>query len=552
MTEESELLRQYAEAGSETAFAELVRRRIDLVFSVALRQVGGDAALAEDVTQKVFADLARKSRALCRHPVLGGWLYRATQFAAGDAVRAEQRRRNREQEAAKMNEILATPGHGDEWEKLRPALDRTISELSPADRDVLVLRFFESRTFGDIGRILSLREDAARMRVDRALGRLRGRLEKLGATSSATALATALASQVGAAPAQLAAKVAFAATSGAALVGSTSLGLGIFALMNTTKLILGAVAALGLGAALFEARNLRLQQQSLDAALQQRDDLQARLSRSERSRQAAEADNAKLLEATSRLQASTAAAAQLPPTRPTHADIEARFRHAQEMAKSGDAKGALKEFLWLFDEGMRGETSYGGVRLSYLLDAIFKLGAQDPDALAALRARRDQALAQATGASEPGATMDLAAINRVLGEESKTLAFYDQMSPDDPGRRILGNSIYEQLVTTQRYTDALQTRPYKIMNMTFKAAVQAETMVASANPATVQAHHNYILNSTANNIEVLAGAGDLAHAQALTANLLGYDGSDAARAILQTHLAKAGHPELLNGPAPAQ
>ena len=113
MTEDSELLRRYAEKKSQDAFAELVRRRIGLVYAVAVRQCGGDAHLAEDVTQKVFADLARKAAELAGRPVLSGWLYRSAQFAASDVVRGERRRRAREEENHIMNDILAgEPGAG--------------------------------------------------------------------------------------------------------------------------------------------------------------------------------------------------------------------------------------------------------------------------------------------------------------------------------------------------------------------------------------------------------------------------------------------------------
>ena len=95
MTEDAELLRRYAADRSEAAFAELVQRRLDLVYSVALRQVGGDAHLAQDVTQRVFADLARKAAKLSDRTVLSGWLYRSAQFAASDVVRSERRRRAR-------------------------------------------------------------------------------------------------------------------------------------------------------------------------------------------------------------------------------------------------------------------------------------------------------------------------------------------------------------------------------------------------------------------------------------------------------------------------
>ena len=96
---DSELLRRYAENGCETAFTELVKRHLDLVYSAAMRQVGGDTHLAQDVAQTVFVDLARKAASISARSVLTGWLYTSTRYAAAKIVRAEQRRHAREQEA---------------------------------------------------------------------------------------------------------------------------------------------------------------------------------------------------------------------------------------------------------------------------------------------------------------------------------------------------------------------------------------------------------------------------------------------------------------------
>lgn len=106
MPPDSELLSLYAETGSEEAFAEVVRRHVDLVYSAALRQVNGDSHLAHDVAQAVFTDLARKATALCKREVLTGWLYTSTHFAAAKAVRAERRRRTHEQEAQDRKSVV--------------------------------------------------------------------------------------------------------------------------------------------------------------------------------------------------------------------------------------------------------------------------------------------------------------------------------------------------------------------------------------------------------------------------------------------------------------
>ena len=243
---DAELLRRYAKDKSEAAFAELVRRRVNLVYSVALRQCGGDAQLAEDVTQKVFVDLARKATTLASRAVLSGWLYRSAQFAASDVVRTERRRRVREQESHLMEAITNEAGAPADWEKLRPLLDEALAELEDADRDAVALRFLENRAFGEIGAALQLSEDGARKRVERALDKLHGALTRRGVNSTAAALALAVAQQAGiAAPAGLAASV-----TGVALA-STSAGTVVAAVifMGMTKLQLGIVGAVAIAGA---------------------------------------------------------------------------------------------------------------------------------------------------------------------------------------------------------------------------------------------------------------------------------------------------------------
>jgi RNA polymerase sigma factor (sigma-70 family) len=238
--DDSSLLRRYVDERSEAAFAELVRRHLDLVYSVALRQTNGDAALAQDVAQSVFTALARKAGELASRRVLGGWLYRTAQFTAIDFVRSESRRRARETEAHVMQLSQNESSTPTDWEKLRPALDRTIGELCDDDRDAVVLRFFEGKSFAEVGARLRLSENTARMRVERALEKMRGQLERHGVTSTAAALGLALANQTGvAAPAGLAASVTGVALAGA---GAGAGGLAMI-FMGMTKLQIGIVAA---------------------------------------------------------------------------------------------------------------------------------------------------------------------------------------------------------------------------------------------------------------------------------------------------------------------
>src|SRR3954471_12245186 len=95
-TDANELLRRFTREKSDDAFAAIVSRYVNLVYSAALRQVRG-RDLAHDVTQSVFVLLARKAKSLPHNIVLSGWLYRAAGYVASDAIRAETRRRKREE-----------------------------------------------------------------------------------------------------------------------------------------------------------------------------------------------------------------------------------------------------------------------------------------------------------------------------------------------------------------------------------------------------------------------------------------------------------------------
>jgi RNA polymerase sigma factor (sigma-70 family) len=254
MKDDATLLRSYVRDRSEGDFAELVRRHVNLVYSAALRQVNGDSHLAQDVTQLVFTDLARKASSLAGHHVLAGWLFTSTRFAAAKVVRGEQRRRRREQEAHTMQETFTTDASVPlDWERIRPVLDDALAELGERDRDAILLRYLEGRDFAQVGEKLSLSDNAARMRVDRAVDKLRALLARRGVTSSSTALALALTSQaVTAAPVGLATVVTGAALATGGGAATT------FTFMSLTKIqigITGAVLAAGIGGYLVQEKS---------------------------------------------------------------------------------------------------------------------------------------------------------------------------------------------------------------------------------------------------------------------------------------------------------
>lgn len=218
-------LRRYAEHGDEAAFAELVRQHLPLVYRCACRLLGGDAARAEDVAQEVFADLARKAHALASHPALAAWLHTTTRYAAARVRRGEQRRRTRDEEAERMNQIEQAGADTPRWDGLQPVIDEALAHLKETDREAVLLRFFAENSYAEIGRRLGLSEDAARMRTDRAMEKLRVWLARRGIGSTAAALGVAFAGQGAVAvPAGLAISVTQGALSVAAGTAVGALG----------------------------------------------------------------------------------------------------------------------------------------------------------------------------------------------------------------------------------------------------------------------------------------------------------------------------------------
>src|SRR6266516_1741388 len=243
MDTDNQLLESYAGKGSESAFRKLVDRHINLVYSAALRETKGDVSLAEDITQAVFAELARRATQLVRHPALAGWLYTCVRRMAANVRRAQDRRQRREQEALTLNELLGSEPTDPLWQEVRPLLDDAMHDLNEEDRAVVVLRFFEGRNFKEVGLALGLTENAARMRVERSLEKLRDLLAERGVKSAASALAAVLAAGAAVtAPSTLASTVATSALATVGAGGSAAFALA--KMLGITKTQLVATGAL--------------------------------------------------------------------------------------------------------------------------------------------------------------------------------------------------------------------------------------------------------------------------------------------------------------------
>lgn len=252
------LLRSYALHRDQAAFAELVRRHADLVYSAARRQVG-DHHRAQEVTQSVFLALARKAGALADHPALAAWLFHSTRLSSTKLRETERRRVVREDRAARVSDETAVADvrnlrdtaagpaeRAGEWDRIAPGLDEALAGLREKDRAAVVLRFLQQRSYADIAAALGMGEGAARMRTERALEKLRAALVRRGVRSTAEALGMALGAHgVMAAPTGTGTSVlaAVVAAGGAAKLGSG------FTLLFMGKIKIAGVALVAAGLA---------------------------------------------------------------------------------------------------------------------------------------------------------------------------------------------------------------------------------------------------------------------------------------------------------------
>ena len=255
------LLRRYAHARDEAAFAQIVRRHINLVFSSALRRTR-NRQLAEDVTQAVFVILARKSASLSESGgALSGWLLQCVGYASANAIKMETRRRKHERDAPLAPEgagaCSANPTDVLIWQEIAEQLDDAVLKLPGIDRQAVLLRYFEDRPIQEIAARLNLSEGAAKQRLSRAVQKLRERLSRKGAALmsgiDASSLASLLASHaVRAAPAGLSqAAIAVATGSAPTAAVGISIAKGAITMMNWTKakLVAGMIGVIVIGGA---------------------------------------------------------------------------------------------------------------------------------------------------------------------------------------------------------------------------------------------------------------------------------------------------------------
>jgi RNA polymerase sigma factor (sigma-70 family) len=160
-------------AGDEAALEQVYRRYSKLVFTVALRSLG-EAAEAEDVTQKVF--VAAWDKRYNYNPArasLSAWLMGITRNKIVDAHQARAKQRRIQTELASVPDRSTEPM--DIAERLLVADE--IARLDEMPQRVLKLAFFEDLTHMQIAERLQLPPGTVKSHIRRSLIKIKRRLE---------------------------------------------------------------------------------------------------------------------------------------------------------------------------------------------------------------------------------------------------------------------------------------------------------------------------------------------------------------------------------------
>jgi len=261
------LLNKYLVSGDESAFTQLVKRYIGMVYGTALRRTG-NRELAEEISQNVFSILAKKASVLKPGTILSGWLHRTAVLQAAHAMRTEQRRIKQMKEFSKtvLPESSFTIDQTN-WGDVARLMDDSMNQLSDADRNVLFLRFSEQRKFREMGQLIGKSESATQRHTTRALEKLGNLLRKKGVVLPLASLALGLTSELGkaaTAPAGLSATISKQALS-SSLVTTTATSLFTTLTIMTTSLKTSTIILYGCAlVALFTSGGILLRQLNQD------------------------------------------------------------------------------------------------------------------------------------------------------------------------------------------------------------------------------------------------------------------------------------------------
>lgn len=253
-------------------------------------------------------------------------------------------------------------------------------------------------------------------------------------------------------------------------------------------------------------------------------------------------------------------------------DPMVRLHLADVMAQERRHDEALAEYLWCFDHGLEGHSEFTGVRLSFLLSSLARLGAVHPPAREAMLQRRDRlelAIAGGTAQLEEGA--DYAALNHSLGDDPRTLATSQRLTEDGKAaqklRSLLFRSVFDALLEARRYQDILNScgpvdvhidqsiEGFEVTKAMVEGrieipappgmdVVQTRLAFAAGKPKLLEIGREEVLETGGKFFETLLGASRGDEARRLADRLIDFHPAGRTYAALVRHALRAARPDV--------
>lgn len=224
---------------AEASFKQMVAHLNPLIFQTAYRK-SGNHELAKDVAQSVFLIIAKKAPTLTKHPTILGWVHETTRTETLRTMRSHARRQKREEAAMKHHERSAETNR-----ELLEVLDESMKCLSASERELVLMKYFEDRTYQSITATTGRSESAEKMRLKRALEKMSNWLGRKGVALSITGLGSLLSAEM----AKGAPVIAVNFTTAAASIPAENIVTQTLATIGPSKLALGTGLLVLAGAA---------------------------------------------------------------------------------------------------------------------------------------------------------------------------------------------------------------------------------------------------------------------------------------------------------------
>lgn len=161
------------------SFEPLYNKYYEQIFRYIYQRMD-DKEMAHDITSQVFLKaLNNLHKYEYRGVPFASWLYRIAKSELYQSFRDEKATRTVNVESVSLADMIDEMEEDLSDEK-RALLIRAIAELSEEDTQMIEMRFFEKRSFREIGEILDMTENNAKVKAHRIIQKMKKLFNEIG------------------------------------------------------------------------------------------------------------------------------------------------------------------------------------------------------------------------------------------------------------------------------------------------------------------------------------------------------------------------------------